>query len=65
MKTLAILLILLGIAALVYSGFSGEASPQSLPAGLSPEEPSINWPPLLGALLLVGGITLVIAEKPR
>ncbi len=67
MKTLGIVLIVLGVAALIYTGFSytteetvAEVGPIEVTAE---KERTIGWPPIVGVLLVVGGIIMVVADR--
>lgn len=62
---LGIILILVGIVALAYGGFSYTQHEKVIDAGplqvSANKEHSIPFPPILGGLCLVGGIVLVLA----
>lgn len=67
MKTLGIVLIVLGIAAFVYTGFNyttketvAEVGPIEVKAE---KEHTVAWPPILGIVLVIGGIIMIVADK--
>ena len=66
-RTLAFILIILGVVMLVWTGFSYtkrekviDAGPLQVSAG---KKKSVNWPPYAGAVLLLGGIVLLVSSK--
>jgi uncharacterized membrane protein len=69
MRSIGIILIVLGVLAFIYTGFTyttketvAEVGPLELKAD---RERTIGWPPIAGALLVVGGIVMVFADKRR
>jgi uncharacterized membrane protein YidH (DUF202 family) len=67
MKLLGVILIVLGIAALIYTGFTfttketvAEVGPLELKAD---REHTVSWPPIIGVVLVVGGIVIILAER--
>jgi uncharacterized membrane protein len=67
MKTLGIILIVLGILAFVYTGFTytsketvAEVGPLEVKAD---RERTIGWPPIVGVVLVIGGIVMVMADR--
>jgi uncharacterized membrane protein len=67
MKNLGIVLIVLGILAFIYTGFSytsketvAEVGPLELKAE---RERTIGWPPIVGVVLVIGGIVMILADK--
>ncbi len=69
MKTFGIILIIAGILAFVYTGFT--FTTEEKVADIGPikidkeKQHTISWPPIAGAVLLIGGIALVIADKKK
>ncbi len=69
MKTFGIILIAAGIMAFVYTGFT--FTTEKKVADIGPikidkeQQHTISWPPIAGAVLLLGGIALVIADKKK
>lgn len=67
MRTLGIILTVLGVLALLYTGFSftteekvAEVGPLELN---KEEEKTVSWPPVLGGIMLVGGLVLLMAGR--
>ena len=68
-KTLGILLIVLGIIMIVYTGFNYETTQQVVEVGLTQLNETINYPvqwfPIVGAVILVGGILVLITGRKK
>jgi len=66
---IGIILIVIGIVALAYGGFTYTKREKVIDAGplqvSADREKTIPLPPILGGLCLVGGIVLVIAGNKR
>ncbi|HTH81755.1 MAG TPA: hypothetical protein VL490_02395 [Mucilaginibacter sp.] len=66
-KLIGVVLIALGIIMLVYTSFTYTKREKVIDAGpiqiSADREKTVNWPPYLGGILLVGGIVIVIASK--
>jgi len=66
-RTLGIALIIVGAAMLIWTGFSYTKKEKLIDAGpihLSVDKKeSVGWPPYIGAILLVGGIIIVLTGK--
>lgn len=66
-RTLGLILIVLGAAMLVWTGFTYTKKEKIVDAGpiqiSADKEKSVNWPPYAGGILLVGGIILLAASK--
>jgi uncharacterized membrane protein len=66
-KTLGILLIVIGAAMLIWTGFTYTKKEKIIDAGpiqvSADREKTVNWPPYLGGILLVGGIVIVATSK--
>lgn len=64
-----IVLILIGIVALAYGGFSFTKREKVIDAGpiqvSADRQHSVPFPPILGGLCLVGGVVLVLAGNRR
>jgi uncharacterized membrane protein HdeD (DUF308 family) len=69
MKIVGVILIILGVIALVYGGISYTREETVLDVGpleaRTRTRETIPLPPVLGALALVGGIALMIADSRR
>jgi uncharacterized membrane protein len=59
MKTLAIALIVLGVAMLIWTGFTYTKKEKIIDAGpiqvSADRQKSVNWPPYAGGILVIGG----------
>ena len=68
-KALGILLIVLGIIMIVYTGFNYETTQQVVEVGLTQLNETINypvqWSPIVGAVVLVGGILVLITGRKK
>lgn len=67
-KTLGIILLVAGIAMVIFTGFSFTKKEKVVDAGpiqiSADKEHSVNWPPYAGGILaVVGLVLLVIPEK--
>ncbi|WP_454801885.1 hypothetical protein [Mucilaginibacter phyllosphaerae] len=66
-RTIGIVLIIIGAAMLIWTGFTYTKKEKIVDAGpiqiSADREKSVNWPPYLGGILLVGGIVLVVTAK--
>lgn len=66
---IGILLIIIGIVALAYGGFSYTKREKVIDAGPlqvnADKQKTVPLPPILGGLCLVGGIVLVVAGNRR
>jgi uncharacterized membrane protein len=68
-KTLGIILILVGIAMLIWTGFSYTKKEKIVDAGpiqiSADKEKSVNWPPYAGGIILVAGVIVFVASKNK
>jgi uncharacterized membrane protein len=66
-KTIGILLIVAGAAMLIWTGFTYTKKEKIIDAGpiqvSADREKTVNWPPYLGGLLIIGGIVVVATSK--
>ncbi|HEK21230.1 MULTISPECIES: hypothetical protein [unclassified Mucilaginibacter] len=66
-RTIGIVLIILGAAMLIWTGFTYTKKEKIIDAGpiqvSADREKTVNWPPYLGGILLVGGIVIVASSK--
>lgn len=66
MKGLGVALVILGIVALVYGGFSWTRKDKVVDAGpieiTADKTESVAFPPLAGGLLLVAGLVLILKK---
>lgn len=69
MKTLGIIIIILGILMMIYTGFTFVTTENVVDIGPiqinKEEEHPIQWSPIVGAFLLVSGIALIVINKKR
>jgi len=66
-KTIGIVLIIIGAAMLIWTGFTYTKKEKIVDAGpiqiSADRQKTVNWPPYLGGILLVGGIVIVATAK--
>lgn len=66
-KLLGFALIIVGAVMLVWTGFTYTKKEKIVDAGpieiSADKEKSVNWPPYLGGVLLIGGIVIVATSK--
>ncbi|MCI0415477.1 DUF3185 domain-containing protein [bacterium] len=69
MKTIGIILIILGIVALVFGGITYTKKEKVIDLGpieaTAEEKKTIPLPPVLGAISLIGGIILLVAGSKK
>lgn len=67
MKPLGIILLLVGILALAYQGFTYTTQKKVLDVGpiqaTKEEHHTVPIPPILGALALIGGVVVLISDR--
>ena len=68
-KTIGIILIVIGILMMLYTGFNYVTHENVVDLGplqINKEENHpVQWSPIVGALLLVGGIVVIVTNKNR
>ncbi|MGQ7856155.1 hypothetical protein ACUN24_18115 [Pedobacter sp. WC2501] len=68
-RTLGIILIVVGIAMLIWTGFTYTKKEKLVDAGpiqiSADKEKSVNWPPYAGGIILVAGVIVFVASKNR
>jgi uncharacterized membrane protein len=68
-KTLGIILMVVGIAMLIWTGFSYTKKEKIVDAGpiqiSADKEKSVNWPPYAGGIILVAGVIVFVASKNK
>jgi uncharacterized membrane protein len=66
-KTIGILLIIVGAAMLIWTGFTYTKKEKIIDAGpiqvSADREKTVNWPPYLGGLFVIGGIVVIAVSK--
>lgn len=69
MKSLGIVLIVLGIIAFIYTGFTYTKKEKVLDVGPlevnKEKEKTVSWPPLVGIALIVGGVIAIVVDKKK
>jgi hypothetical protein len=67
MKPLGLILIVLGVIALMYQGFTYTTHKKVLDVGpiqaTKEEHHSVPLPPVLGALALIGGVVILVTDR--
>lgn len=67
MKIIGIALIVVGVAMLIWTGFTYTKKEKVIDAGpiqvSADKEKSVNWPSYAGGILVVGGIVVLVAAK--
>jgi uncharacterized membrane protein len=68
-RTLGIILTVLGIAMLVWTGFSYTKKEKIVDAGpiqiSADKQKNINWPPYAGGIVLVAGLVILVTSKNK
>lgn len=68
-KTIGIVMAIIGILMIIYTGFSYVTTEKVIDLGpmqMSVEkENPVQWSPIVGVILLVGGIVIVAMDKKR
>jgi hypothetical protein len=67
MKIIAIALLIIGIAMLIWTGFTYTKKEKIVNAGpiqiSADRQKTVDWPPYAGAVLVVGGIILLVFSR--
>jgi hypothetical protein len=67
MKPLGVILVVLGVLALVYQGFTYTTQKKVLDVGpiqaTKQEHHTVPVPPILGALALIGGVVILVSDR--
>ena len=68
-KTIGILLLAIGILMIAYTGFSYVTTEKVVDIGpieINKEKNhSVQWPPIVGVVLLIGGIVVIAFDKKK
>ncbi|MDQ0639186.1 putative membrane protein [Pedobacter sp. W3I1] len=68
-RTLGLILIVIGIAMLIWTGFTYTKKEKLVDAGpiqiSADREKSVNWPPYAGGIILVAGVIVFVASKKK
>ena len=66
-RSIGIILIVLGAAMLIWTGFTYTKKEKIIDAGpiqvSADKRKSVNWPPYLGGLLVIGGIVVITTAR--
>jgi len=66
-KGIGLILIVLGVVMLIWTGFTYTKKEKVVDAGplqiSADKKKSVNWPPYAGAVLLLGGVALLVVSK--
>lgn len=68
-RTIGIVLIVIGVVMMIYTGFNVMTKEKVVDLGpievIKEESHPVQWSPIIGAILLVGGIAAVVAGKNK
>ncbi len=68
-RTLGLVLIVVGIAMLIWTGFTYTKKEKLVDAGpiqiSADREKAVNWPPYVGGIILVAGVLVLVASKKK
>ncbi|MGM9475997.1 hypothetical protein ACS5PU_06190 [Pedobacter sp. GSP4] len=68
-RTVGLVLIVVGIAMLIWTGFTYTKKEKLVDAGpiqiSADKEKSVNWPPYVGGIILVAGVFVVVASRKK
>lgn len=66
-RNIGIVMIVLGIVMLVWTGFTYTKKEKVIDAGpiqvSADKEKTVSWPPYAGGILLIGGVILLVTSK--
>jgi uncharacterized membrane protein len=66
-KTVGIILIVLGIVLLIWTGFTYTKKEKVIDAGpiqvSADKEKSVNWPPYVGGIVLIAGVAVLVGSR--
>ncbi|KLT64245.1 hypothetical protein [Pedobacter sp. BMA] len=68
-RTIGLILIVIGIAMLVWTGFSYTKKEKIVDAGpiqiSADREKSVNWPPYAGGIILIAGVVVFVTSRKK
>ena len=68
-KTLGIVLIVIGIIMLIYTGFNYVTTEKVVDIGSieinAQQNHTVKWPPIVGVVLIVGGIAVIVVDSKK
>jgi hypothetical protein len=66
-KTFGVLLIAIGMMMIAYTGYNYFTNKKSVDIGpyeiIKSENPIVKWPPIVGSVLMLGGIMVLVFDK--
>ncbi len=66
-RTVGIVLVIIGAVMLIWTGFTYTKKEKVVDAGpieiSADKQESVNWPPYIGGVLLVGGLVIIMTAK--
>ena len=66
-RTIGLILLIVGIAMLIWSGFTYTKKEKVIDAGplqvSADRQHTVSWPPYAGGILVIGGIILLVTAK--
>ena len=66
-RTIGIILLIIGIAMLIWTGFTYTKKEKVIDAGpiqvSADRQHNVSWPPYAGGILVIGGIILMVTAK--
>ncbi len=69
MKGIGVIVLVLGIIMLIWTGFSYTKKEKIIDIGPlevnADKEKQINWPPYIGGILIIGGIIILLVGKRK
>ena len=69
MKTTGIVLAIIGLLMIIFTSFNFKTKEKVIDAGpieINKEKTHhVNWPPILGAALLVGGVVIMVMDRKK
>lgn len=68
-RIIGIILIVLGASMLIWTGFTYTKKEKIIDIGpieiSADRQKTVNWPPYLGGILLIGGVVIVLSSKKQ
>lgn len=66
-KTIALVMIILGVVMLIWTGFTYTKKEKVIDAGpiqiSADKEKTVNWPPYIGGIVLIAGVVILVTSK--
>lgn len=68
-RSIGLILIVIGAAMLIWTGFTYTKKEKIIDAGpiqvSADRQKTVDWPPYLGGILLIGGIVIIVSSKKK